>query len=249
MMSHCVLLTRPCGANDRLSRLLKQNGIRCLERPMFEIRPVKITADHRTLAMNLDQFDRVIFVSKNSVHYGVAFLQQYWPQWPGVKWFAVGLSTGKALELFDIKAIYPPKAGSEGLLDLQQMRDVAKNKVMIVRGLGGREHLSDELSGRGARVSYLEIYERIEVGYGEELASDLFDHGVNLAVVTSAQGLQHLIASLSVGEIATLYLVVPSRRIALLADGLGCKRVLEADGADDESLLQSILKITLLMQN
>ena len=248
MMSHCALLTRPSGSNDRLSRLLKQSGIRCLERPMFEIQPTVVTAAQKTQAMNLDQFDCVIFVSKNAVRYGARFLERYWPQWPQGEWFAVGKTTAIELEQFDIKAIYPERAGSEGLLDFQQMKDVADRKVMIVRGRGGRELLAAELSARGAKVSYLELYERIEVKYGEELASDLSEHGVNLGVVTSAQGLRHLFASLSAQEIATLHLVVPSKRIALLADELGCTRVLEADGADDEALLQSILKITLLMQ-
>ena len=248
MMSHCALLTRPSGDNDRLAHLLKQSGIRCLERPMFEIRPTEITAAQKTQAMSLNQFGHIIFVSKNAVHCGVKFLEQYWPQWPQVEWFAVGNATARELELFDIRASYPQKAGSEGLLDLPQMKDVTNCKVMIVRGHGGRELLSTELSDRGAKVSYLEVYERVEIEYGEELASDLFDLGVNFAVVTSAQGLRHLIASLSTLEIGTLHLVVPSRRIALLAGQLGCTRVFEADGADDESLLQSILKITLLMQ-
>ena len=118
---------------------------------------------------------------------------------------------------------------------------------MIVRGRGGRELLAEELSRRGATVDYLETYERKEVSYGEELSSSLFDNGVDLAVVTSAQGLAHLFSSLSTREIDTLHLVVPSVRIAQLAKESGCPHVHESDGADDEALLQSILKATLLL--
>jgi uroporphyrinogen-III synthase len=247
MMSHCVLLTRPRGFNDRLSRMLTQSGIRSLERPMFEIEPCEVTEAQKGLAINLDQFDYVIFVSKNAVRYGACLLERYWPQWPQVEWLAVGKATGEDLEPFGIRAVYPNKAGSEGLLNFQQLKDVADCKVMIVRGVGGRELLAGELSHRGAKVSYLESYARIEIAYGEALASDLFEYGVDLVVATSEQGLRHLIASLSVQEIATLNFVVPSRRIARLAEVLGCTQVFEANGADDESIVQSILKATLLM--
>ena len=155
----------------------------------------------------------------------------------------MGKATAIELEHFDIKAIYPKKAGSEGLLKLQQMKAVAGSTAMIVRGRGGRELLAEELSTRGAKVSYLEVYERVEIMYGEALASELSEQGVNIVVATSAQGLRHLIASLSARELATLHLVVPSRRIALIAEELGWKHILEANGADDESLLQSILRL------
>ncbi len=247
-MNHCVLLTRPHGSNEELSRLLKLSGIQSLERPMLEIRPVQKASQLKTQALNLDQCSCVIFVSRSAVRYGVELLEKYWPQWPKIDWFAVGKATGNALEEYGIKAAYPEQAGSEGLLDIEQLQNLNNKLVMIVRGRGGRELLATELSSRGAKVSYLEVYERIEIEYGEALPSDMFTHGVDLAVATSAQGMQHLLSSLTAQEIATLHLVVPSKRIARLADEMGCVHVHQADGADDDSLLQSILKAALLMQ-
>lgn len=248
-MSHCVLLTRPQGSNDGLSQMLDQRGIRTLERPMQEIKPVAANAAKRKLALDLDQFDCVIFVSKNAVVHGMSFLEQYWPQWPQITWLAVGRSTAMALEKFDIHAEYPGKASSEGLLELPSLRAglQLEAKILIVRGRGGRELLAEELSKRGALVSYLEIYQRVEVNYSHSLSEDLLASSVDMSAVTSLEGLGHLSGSLSRQIIGKLHLVVPSGRIEKAARDLGFKNVYLASGADDAALLQAILETTFIM--
>lgn len=252
-MSHCVLLTRPRGSNDGLAQMLDQRGIRSLERPMLEIKSVPVDPINKRLALNFDQFDCVIFVSKNAVIFGIPFLEQYWPQWPQITWLAVGWSTAMELEKFDIKAEYPGQAGSEGLLGLDcldaGLQDATHMKIMIVRGGEGRGLLAEELSKRGASVSYLEIYERVKVIYPMDLSADLFACKVDISVVTSVEGLTHLAHSLSNQELGKLHLVVPSGRIDTIARDLGCKNVHLASGADDDSLLQAILGITFLMKD
>jgi len=228
--------------------MLDQRGIRTLERPMLEIRSVPMDSASRKLSLDFDQFDRVIFVSKNAVTFGVPFLAQYWPQWPQVTWLAIGWSTALALENFDIKAGYPEQAGSEGLLGLDCLQDVTGMKIMIVRGGAGRELLAEELSERGAVVSYLNVYERIEACYTTSLSKELFDSKADITVVTSVEGLQNLSRSLSRQELGKLHFVVPSKRIERFARDLGCTDVHLASGADDDSLLQAILETTFLMK-
>jgi uroporphyrinogen-III synthase len=201
------------------------------------------------LVLDFDQFDTAIFVSKNAVTFGIPLLEQYWPQWPQVTWLAVGHSTAKALEKFDIKAEYPGQPGSEGLLDLDCLENVTQTKILIVRGGEGRKLLAGELLRRGAQVSYLEVYSRVEVVYPVSLSADLFDSKVDISVVTSAQGLSHFAHSLSSQELGKLQLVVPSGRIERIARDLGCVKVHLASGADDESLLQAILETTFLMKD
>jgi uroporphyrinogen-III synthase len=229
--------------------MLGQRGIRTLERPMLKINSVPVNPAGKALVLDFDQFDAAIFVSKNAVTFGIPLLEQFWPQWPQVTWLAVGQSTAKALEKFDIEAEYPGKPGSEGLLALDCLQDVTQTKILIVRGGEGRKLLAEELLRRGAGVSYLEVYARVEVFYPVSLSADLFDSKVDISVVTSAEGLSQLAHSLSSQELGKLQLVVPSGRIERIARDLGCSRVHLASGADDESLLQAVLKATFLMKD
>ena len=62
-----------------------------------------------------------------------------------INWFAVGFGTSLVLSDHGIKADYPTVAGSEGLLELSGLQKVKDLKVLIVRGVGGRELLAAEL--------------------------------------------------------------------------------------------------------
>ena len=211
---------------------------------MLEIKSLVMTAAVKNLVMNLDEQDLVIFISKNAVTRSMAALEEYWPQWPLLSWFAVGKSTARELDAYGIRAVYPEKASSEELLALPGLKDVEGKKVVIVRGQGGRELLAAELSDRGARVSYLETYIRKGIEYGAALARDLAAERIDVCVVTSLEGLNQLSASLNEPELGKLHLIAPSGRIAAVAGAQGWASVSEATGADDDALLQSILKAT-----
>jgi uroporphyrinogen-III synthase len=245
--NHCVLLTRPADFNNGLQSLLRKAGIRSIERPMLEIKSLSMTPEIKSLVMNLDQQDSVIFVSQNAVSMSISTLEEYWPQWPQLSWFAVGKGTAQALLNLGIRAIYPDKASSEDLLALPELQKVQDSKIMIVRGQGGRELLAEKLNQRGARISYLETYSRVGIDYGETLGKDLYKERVDFCIATSLEGLNHLSDSLNRAELAKLHLIVPSSRIAAGAGNRGWAGVYEAAGADDEALLQSILKATLVM--
>ena len=216
---------------------------------MLEIKSLSITPGAKNLVMNLDQQDIVIFVSRNAVIKSIPVLEEYWPQWPLLSWFAVGRSTAQALENYGIKAAYPDKAGSEGLLALPGLREPEASRVMIVRGQGGRELLAEELVARGAAVSYFETYTRIGVDYGAGLVGDLYEENINICVVTSLEGLDQLLVSLNKSELGKLHLVVPSARIAVAAGNQGWAGVSEASGADDAALLQSILQALVIVES
>lgn len=247
-MAHCVLLTRPEGFNDDLAHLLELRGMSTLCRPLLKIVSKLASAESKTIVMNLDEYDCIIFISRNAVQFGLPVLEEYWPQWPQLNWFAVGKSTAAELKVADISAEFPQRSGSEGLLDLERLKKVQGQKVLIVRGGKGRELLASELSNRGADIQYLEVYERTAISYGQDLASDTVENRVNLCVVTSAEGLKQLQASLNSIEIGKLTLVVPSQRLEILARDLGMDKVQCAQGADDESLLEKLLEVAFLLK-
>jgi len=243
-IEHCVLLTRPAGSNENLRQLLEHHGISTVTHPMLVIEPIQLSPLDKNFVLNLDQFDDIIFISRNAVRFGVPLLEQYWPQWPELNWYAVGKSTADELQRFLIQAEYPLRASSEGLLALPGLQEMKNRKVLIVRGTDGRELLADELGRRGAEVQYLGVYDSACPAHDSRLSRDIEETGVDIAVVTSLASLVNLGASLNASEIGKLQLVVPSERIASAAVSWATQGVHIAPGVDDEALVLEILKLT-----
>ena len=79
-------------------------------------------------------------------------------------------------------------AGSEGLLELSGMKQVAGEQILIVRGRGGRELLSQSLIKAGASVTYLETYLR------RSLRRDLSSLTAGtIVILTSAEILENFV--------------------------------------------------------
>ena len=232
-----VLLTRPKGENESLRALLLGHGVDILIRPLIELSPVEVRTATKQLLMNIDQQDVIIFVSKNSVRYTLPLLEIYWPQWPvAPTWLAVGSGTASELAVFGIRADYPPVAGTEGLLELPVLRTVSGDKILIVRGVGGRELLANKLTRRGAEVTYLEVYRRSPPSGAEWL--DLPPGSV--AVVTSLEAMVNLRSKLG-DSIDQCRVVVASPRIATASNGFA--KTIVAAGASDEALYDAILQL------
>ena len=231
-----VLLTRPEGENESLAALLAGHEADILIRPLIELSAIKVTPEAKQCVMNIDQHDVVIFVSKSSVRYALPLLENYWPQWPlAPRWLAVGPGTAGALAGFGIQAAYPRIAGSGGLLELPALRFVSGGKVLIVRGVGGRELLASELTRRGAEVSYLEVYQR-SPATGADWTN--IPPG-SVAVLTSLEALVNLRSQLG-DDIYQYRVVVASSRIAAEANGFA--QTIIAAGASDQALYDAILR-------
>lgn len=229
-----LVLTRPEGENERLHQMLEEQGYDVLVRPLIKLLPLAEDEETRQRAMNIDQQDFLIFVSKSAVRYGVALLDEYWPQWPIVPtWLAVGEGTAEAMGTHGVRAVYPEMSGSEGLLELPELADLQGKNVTIVRGEGGRELLFEELTRRGATVSYLEVYRREPLTYKDWPAgSDC------LIAVTSLEALENLQRQLA--DVSTYRVVVVSGRIASSTGGFSSSTI--AAGASDQALYDAIVE-------
>ncbi|MCY1719805.1 hydroxymethylbilane synthase [Prolixibacteraceae bacterium Z1-6] len=62
-----IISTRPADANDDLPQLLKNAGSKVVSLPMIQIEPASLTSVEIDKLKNLDQFNWVIFTSKNGV--------------------------------------------------------------------------------------------------------------------------------------------------------------------------------------
>jgi uroporphyrinogen-III synthase len=233
-----VLLTRPPGANESLAGLLRVYGLSPIVCPLIELLEKSVDREMKRISLNLDRYDKIIFVSKTSVSFGLPFLENYWPQWPiSLEWFSVGQGTAEALSQYGVVASFPDLAGSEGLLALAGLQKVAGEQILIVRGTGGRELLGRSLGESGASVTYLETYRR-------RLLQHDFSRLVpgTIVILTSAEILENFI-SLAGDRVRGYHAVVPSSRLEEIARSYVFQGVTNAGGASDEALYDAVIKV------
>jgi uroporphyrinogen-III synthase len=124
------------------------------------------------------------------------------------------------------------------------MQDMQGKKVMIVRGVGGREVLADTLKSRGANVTFAECYQRINPQQNvDALTTAWSKQQLQAIVVTSSEAMRHLLDLASNEKwLKQVTLCVNHARIAEQAIQLGLKvKIAEAPG--DEAMLNILLNM------
>jgi uroporphyrinogen-III synthase len=147
-----VLVTRPAGQETALCNAVQGAGYTVFSQPLLELRAVsELSAPQRQLLLDLDRYQHIIFISGNAVSFGMDCIENYWPQLPAaLNWYAIGEATADLLEKFGIDAITPGAVmTSEGLLAVAPLQKVADQRILIVKGEGGRATLRQELQRRG----------------------------------------------------------------------------------------------------
>ncbi len=249
-----VLVTRPAHQASNLINLLRSQGATPVALPLLEIQPVteQDPAYHplKSQIMDLDLFHKVIFISPNAARLGCEWIDLYWPQLPiAIDWLAVGKQSAQQLSNFGIDAYHNPLGyDSEALLQAPMLQDVQDQKILIMRGQGGRETLAETLKARGAEVSYAELYQRCCPTYNSETISQAFTPQPDSILISSGAGIDNLMqlsqqhtAELSTDSLLSCHLVVPSERVRKLAETAGFKRITLAPGPDDEAMLQALM--------
>ncbi len=242
-----VLVTRPQGQELALCQGLREAGYETHHQALLELEPLaELDPAQRGLLLELDRFQHIIFISGNAVRHGMARIEDYWPQLPvGLNWYGVGEATAGRLSDYGVTA---QSAGgemtSESLLALPSLREVAGERVLIVKGEGGRDTLREELSRRGAEVAELACYRRrcppLPAG---ELAARIERWGIELILLSSGDGLTNLLCLLGPEEthnVKSLTLLVPSRRVAEQAESAGFGHLITADNASDAAMLRAL---------
>ncbi|MEC8813311.1 MULTISPECIES: uroporphyrinogen-III synthase [unclassified Ketobacter] len=242
-----VLVTRPRDQAEALTDSLQQAGARVIELPTLDIEPLEIGSRQRALVLDLDQYAHVICVSPNAARLGLEVLADYWPQWPvQQQWAAVGPATGAAMSGWGLNLkVAQQGATSETLLDWPELQHLTDQRVLILRGEGGRETLAETLRRRGARVDYLELYRRIKPSADvTPLLQALQQQGLILTV-TSGDGLRNLMAMVgeAVAQLQQCPLVVVSARLAQFAREQGFLDVWQANSPAASDMIQAITAI------
>ncbi|NRA69734.1 MAG: uroporphyrinogen-III synthase [Gammaproteobacteria bacterium] len=238
-----VLLTRPRDKNDELAEFLSRQRIETLGRPMLEIVSVTSLTQQQQL-VNLSRYDIVIVISANAIK----FLENKVKVWPNnIDYYAIGAATAQQMLALGLLVKSPNQPITESLLELSSLQRLSARRILILRGVGGRELLFEQLTGRGAIVEHCEIYQRQPVNYEplKELTS-WKKAKIKTIVVTSGEILKNLLGLITKSSSSWLFdcnLVVPSQRVADLALEMGFMRCFVATGADNNAILQTLLNI------
>lgn len=262
MQELSVLVTRPeQQATGLIAALAERNWV-ALPFATLKIQPLSIEGAEKQKIFDLDRYAVIICVSANAASLAMEHITDVWPQMPVQQtWVAVGPASAAALAEWGVQSVVPPASSdSEGLLSLDCLQSVDDQKILILRGRGGRELISKALRSRGATVDYLELYERSVpdtelkdlVHWLETSASRV---GANVDTVpnqvvtaTSGDALKHLLGMIAghakhdVLKAALLKLptVVVSERLREYAQSLGFQTIWVAEGASNAALVKCI---------
>ncbi len=229
-----ILITRPEHQAVELTRLLTEAGAETLLLPVLAIEAVAAS-----LPEKLENYQWALFTSVNAVEHGVALLNPLPSQ---LQLVSIGKKTTAALQhFFPTHHIItaPPPYHSESLLTLPAFQQLDGQKIMIFKGTGGREMLATTLATRGAQVTTLAVYRRIQpvqsIAWLETVGK------IDAIVVTSNEGLQNLFEMLAnFAWLPHTPLILISQRMVATARQLGAVGdIWIAPEASDVGLLQA----------
>lgn len=232
-----ILVTRPRDQAVGLMDLITANGGDPVLFSTIAIAPVADTARAMATLARLAEFDYAIFASANAVIFGLPLAL---PRWPArVSAIAVGPATAKALHEAKVAPVLMPvqRFDSEGVLDLDELSEPRGKRILIVRGVGGRDVLPHTLIRRGAIVDIVEVYERRDPQSDpHDLIARWRAGGIHAVIYTASEAARNLCASLA-AERALLEktpVFVPHARIAATVRALYQTDVVETATGDDE---------------
>ena len=244
-----VLNTRPEHQQQMLATAIEAANGKSVSFPLMSIVPVtdKRSLDRiRQQILQLDRFDKIVFVSTNAVAFGSQWIDEYWPQLPvRQQYYAIGPTTAAAAEAALNVEVHGAHGGmtSETILALPGMREVEGERIGIFRGCGGREILAETLRERGAEVEYIEVYLRQPVSHAPGECNNLLrSQAIDAIIISSGETLDSLIAACADNKaiVSLIPLIVPSERVAQLGRDVGFKRVENARGADAEAIITAL---------
>ena len=248
-----IAITRPIDQAKKLSALIIEAGGTPILFPLIEITPLNDYSQFKAVINDIKDYDWAIFISSNAVQNGMPrFVKAGVP--PSLKFAAIGPVTAHELQSFGVKDVLTPlshvqdgdeskvRFDSESLLTLTEMTNVTGKKILIVRGVGGRDVLAETLKARGAQVTFAECYQRINPQTNCNLLAQLWtDKKLHGIVVTSSEAMRHLHDLAGDAEwLRNITLFVNHARIAQFSLQIGFK-ALVADAVGDEEMLKKLL--------
>lgn len=237
-----ILITRPEPSGRQLADTLSTAGYNCYCQPLFEYQAKASRNEIKQTLAQISAQPWLIFVSVAAVE----FAHQQLPisKWQADKIFAIGDATKKRLLALGVaQVIAPEKQISEGLLATPELNSVENQHIVIVRGDGGRELIATTLAERGAKVTYIESYQRQWLNLDQSYIQQWRNLKINCFIITS-NALLETVVQLIKGDDNfwqnTCLWLVASERIADNAARLGLDNIVCSHGASDQAILSCL---------
>ena len=230
-----VVLTRQAKDSNALASLLREQGVETLQFPLMAIEPLPVDSPERLPAEH--GLTVLVFTSSNAVQYGLNAIRDLVTE-DACTVIAIGKRTLEALQSESIDAIAPEREDSEGILELPIFQDAMIDRVIVVKGEGGRDLLQRALIGRGVTVIDLNCYRRYWPAVDVDKLDQFLEDGASLIHAASGEAVVRLTDLVSIAVQRQARLVVPSERVAHQARALGWHKVEEAEGAGDAAFIE-----------
>ncbi len=238
-----IVVTRPAQQARTLARLIEDAGATPILFPAIEIRDVEDIGPFTRQIDRLDEFDLAVFISPNAIERAMRLVQARRKLPPQLRIAAIGGGSVKALERHGVTGVIAPQGryDSEALLERSEI--AGARRVVIFRGEGGREHLGDALSARGAAVEYAECYRRVKPAFDAAPLLRIWSGaGIHAVTATSSEGLRNfaeMIGAPGRERLQVTPVFVPHPRIAEAARALEIRTVI-VTGPGDEGVLEGL---------
>ncbi|HSX09655.1 MAG TPA: hydroxymethylbilane synthase [Candidatus Saccharimonadales bacterium] len=155
-----VVITRPEKEGSYLMKNIPQFGLQPLFYPTISIKKVRLTEQDREFIKNVEQFDWIIFTSKNGVKYFMQTLSDLNISIPNngkTSIAVVGESTEKLVKEYGFTVSFRPKHFTSANLS-QEINNIKGKKVLLVQGNLSNSTTAKELQKKGVEAIRLIIY-------------------------------------------------------------------------------------------
>jgi uroporphyrinogen-III synthase len=229
-----ALIIRPDGKCQKTVEFFTHQGTQAVGLPLVNV--IVQEADCQAFIAKLRSascLDIAVFTSTYSASFVLEAMQgRSWPA--DLTIIGIGSSTAAIFKSASIAATTPRVATSEGLLDMPELCDVAGKHIAIVKGVGGRTILAQQLKQRDAGVTEFDCYERLpNLAVVEQLRQN--KQQIDCVVATSGELIALAVQHLSNSWCQKPWIVV-SERIAQIARDKGIERVVVSPSARNEDL-------------
>ena len=246
-----LISSRPQETNVQLSDDLKKSEIKLLSFPLTEIHPLNNYQIFDGVIENIKTYQHIIFISTNAVHFFLERVKKLSLQIPkNLIFSSIGPTTKLLLQKkLSVDVHSPIKTfDSEHLLKEKIYNNVEGQKILIIRGEGGRETLKNALEEKGGIVNYGECYVRKYVDIDLiQLKNDLVNYHHQFILFSSTNSAKHFIDQLhniETGWLQNIKIIVNHKKIEGLLSKI-FKNIFVCNNIDTQNIRKLIVSESL----